>query len=495
MQKDISIQLLNLKDADIEITGLKIIGNIKEIHIKKTDREVYCPICSFRMYSKGPYRRKVNHPVMQDGYQIRLVVSQRRYECTNPDCRFSCKESFSFLQPYKRTSNVTDHMIVLAFKEHRLTARQIAERYHVSDTHAIHTFLRYVDMPRRQLTKAICIDEVDVNIYHNCKYALVIQDFISGEPVDILPSRRNEWTENYFTSIPARERAQVKYLVTDMYAPYAAYIDKYFPHAIHAVDSFHVIKWLNSKIKKYMTGLVRKQKAKDEKLHQDREQEFGRHLDFTPSREYYILKKYQWLVLSNTDNLDYRKAPYYNKRLHRYVDTYTLENMLFEIAPELREIRDMKEEYIRFNKSCAGNSTAARKGLDEIIDMYDHSEYWIFRETAQTLRKYFEQIINSFILVERYHSGEKTPARLSNGPMEALNNIPKDMKRLGRGYRNWEYFRNRFLFSQRENAAILATPKPLNEVCFKTGRKRAPYRKKKPARKKRKILRIVEKKH
>lgn len=88
-----------------------------------------------------------------------------------------------------------------------------------------------------------------------------------------------------------------------------------------------------------------------------------------------------------------------------------------------------------------------------------------------------------------------TSARLSNGPMEALNNIPKDMKRLGRGYRNWEYFRNRFLFSQRENAAILATPKSLNEVCFKTGRKRAPYRKKKPAHKKRKLLRTVKKKH
>ena len=35
MQKYISIQLLNLKDTNIEIIDLKIIGNVKEIHIKK----------------------------------------------------------------------------------------------------------------------------------------------------------------------------------------------------------------------------------------------------------------------------------------------------------------------------------------------------------------------------------------------------------------------------------------------------------------------------
>ena len=35
------------------------------------------------------------------------------------------------------------------------------------------------------------------------------------------------------------------------------------------------------------------------------------------------------------------------------------------------------------------------------------------------------------------------------------------MKRNGRGYQNFSHLRNRFLFSQRENAAILGVPKPL----------------------------------
>lgn len=472
MQKDISIELLNLKDDNLEITDFKIRGNVKEIYISKRQAAKYCPACNFRMYSKGPYVRKLNHPLTQDGFQVKLFVSQRRYQCTNPDCGFTSREQFSFMERYKHTSNVTDQMIVLAFKDHRLTARQISERYHVSDTHAIHTFLRYVDLPRRQLTEAVCIDEVDVNIYHKCKYALVIQDFISGEPIDILPSRRKDYTEDYFMSIPAGERARVKYLVTDMFSSYVSYTDMYFPNAVQAVDSFHVVKMINSKIKTYMSRLAKKQYQEDIAQHEKREQEFGRRLDFTPSTEYYLLKNMQWIVLTNIDNLDYRRESYYNKRLHRFVDVHTLEELLFKVAPQLKDIRDIKEEYIRFNKRYAGDSKAAKRKLEEIIDMYSHSEYWMFREAAETLRRFKVQIVNSFILVERYHAGEKTLARLSNGPMEGMNVVPKDMKRMGRGYRNWEYFRNRFLFSQRANAAILANPKPLKDVCFSTGKKR-----------------------
>jgi transposase len=64
------------------------------------------------------------------------------------------------------------------------------------------------------------------------KYALVIQDFYTGDPIDVLRSRRNNVTEPYFVSLPVEERNNVKYLLTDMYNPYLLYIDKYFPNAV-----------------------------------------------------------------------------------------------------------------------------------------------------------------------------------------------------------------------------------------------------------------------
>lgn len=178
-------------------------------------------------------------------------------------------------------------------------------------------------MPRRQLPEILCIDEVHVNISKYCKYALVLQDFITGEPIDLVVSRREEYTLPYFAKIPRRERSRVKYLISDMYRPYLAYVDKYFPNAVSVIDAFHVIQLINRYFLQYIRNVQRKLDARDRLRHED-------------------------------------------------------------------------------------------------------------------------------------------------GPIEALNRIPKDMKRIGRGYRNFSYLRNRFLFSQRKNAAILAVPKTLDEVLLKS---------------------------
>ena len=42
-------------------------------------------------------------------------------------------------------------------------------------------------------------------------------------------------------------------------------------------------------------------------------------------------------------------------------------------------------------------------------------------------------------------------SQLSNSPIESLNRKEKDLKRLGRGFRNFEHMRNRFLFATRKN--------------------------------------------
>ena len=69
-------------------------------------------------------------------------------------------------------------------------------------------------------------------------------------------------------------------------------------------------------------------------------------------------------------------------------------------------------------------------------------------------------------------------SRLSNGPIESLNRIAKDLKRNGRGFRNFEHLRNRFLFAERENAQMLSVPLPKEKYAVNTGIKRGPYRKK-----------------
>ena len=110
---------------------------------------------------------------------------------------------------------------------------------------------------------------------------------------------------------------------------------------------------------------------------------------------------------------------------------------------------------------------------------YRNSGYKIFRDFADTLDYHFESIINSFIVIERCCADGTHISRLSNGPMESINRIAKDLKRNARGFRNFEHLRNRFLFSRRANAQMLAVPLPPEKYEIKTGVKRGPYKVKK----------------
>lgn len=70
------------------------------------------------------------------------------------------------------------------------------------------------------------------------------------------------------------------------------------------------------------------------------------------------------------------------------------------------------------------------------------------------MEKYEDPIINSFIMVEKISYGKKYDSCLSNGPIESINRKVKDLKRLGRGFQNFEHFRNRFLYATRSSPVL-----------------------------------------
>ena len=107
-------------------------------------------------------------------------------------------------------SNATEMLIVSDYKDLMESSTSIAKRFNVSDTFAHEVFDRYVKLERLSLTDAISVDEVFLDMDDYCKYALVIQDFHTGDPIDLLRSRRTNVTEPYFTSIPIEERLEVR---------------------------------------------------------------------------------------------------------------------------------------------------------------------------------------------------------------------------------------------------------------------------------------------
>jgi len=473
---DITTKLLGIEDDSIRILSVKTHDKFKDIFIERLYEPQYCPFCHFRMYPKGIRQRTVNHPVMQDGFALRIIIKQRRFKCQNKDCGYLMQEQFSFVDKRRRNTNTTDLMIVNAFRDYNLSVRQIAKRFNVSDTYAYYTFLRYVDMKRRSLPEALCIDEVYLGISNNKKYALVLQDFQNNEPVDLVISRREIDTNPYFSDIPVKERNKVKYLITDMYAPYAAYIDKYFFHAVHVVDSFHVIALINRKFNSYMLSVLREINERDRQEYYERQDKFHITYEFEHSKEYYLLKSYRWILLARPENIK-AKGWKYDPKFKREMCISDYFSELLKLDRNFKEIYDLKQKCIDFNNRYEGDPKRARKALNELIYEYKKSHLRIYREIAESLERFKDAIIMSFTLVEKYNKEEKTTSitRLSNGPIESLNRIPKDMKRHARGFKNFEFFRNRFLFAKRVNASILGSPKPLEQVHFHKRPQRGKY--------------------
>lgn len=447
-------ELLDLEDSDIFISDISIQGTTKFLTLETKLYAHHCPSCGFKMHSRGIKKRIVKHPILQDNYELVLILKQRRWRCTNPECRYDISDTFKFVNKRRRTTNATDMLIVYAYRDLMETSTSIAARFHVSDTYVHEVFDRYVKMDRLPLTDAICIDEVFLDMDEHCKYALVIQDFHTGDPIDLLRSRRVNVTEPYFVSLPTAEKNSVKYLISDMYNQYISYVDKYFPNAVSVIDSFHVIQWIIRMIDNYIRQLLKKYRQRDRELAEALSREEQRPLSLPLSDEVYLFQKYRWLILSNHSNITYHSDTRMDSHFRCLMNTYDYEDALFRLDPKLRDFRDLKEKYIQFNNRNAGKPFEARKELDELIPIYQTSEYEIFRNFGDLLEKYQDYIINSFIMVEKHGYGKVYESRLSNGPIEAINRKVKDLKRLGRGFRNFEHFRNRFLYAARQEPVL-----------------------------------------
>ena len=302
---NIITSLLDIEDNDLELLSCEVQGLKKIVTLESAPTPHFCPKCSYKMHSRGIKTRTINHPVLQDGYQLVIKLKQRRWRCTNSDCLYESNEHFKLVNRYRRNTNASDLLILNKFRNLNSSAVDIAKQFHTSDMHVLNVFDRYIQMERLPLTDAISVDEVYLDMDKSCKYALVIQDFYTGDPIDIIHSRLDKVTEPYFSNIPLKERASVKYLISDMYNPYLSYVKRYFPNAVSVVDSFHVMQWLIHSLDIFLRSLQKEYKARDESRKQIHYSKYGYKKRTPISDEVYLLKKYRWLLLSNQDNLEY----------------------------------------------------------------------------------------------------------------------------------------------------------------------------------------------
>lgn len=424
--KNLIIKFLNLESEDIQSIDVFSQDNQVFALLTLAKRFYTCPKCGTPTKRIHDYRqRTINHAIL-DGINTTIVYNQRRYICSH--CHKVFIEDSPFAYTGKRISKYTVLRIMKELKNPRMTFSMVARSCDVSITTAMRVFDEYVGIPYKQLPSILCIDEVYTVKYSQKVYACVLVDFRSNEIYDLLPSRKKHQLANHFTKIDKKHRDKVLYISMDMWEPYRDIAHLYFKNAKVCVDNFHVVKLINYAFTKVRIRIMRQYD--------------------TDSNEYYLLNKYNWLLNMKYDDVDS------NRRIHIYKDilyfhstnvlALDILNTLLSFDSELEIAYTLKEEYNDINKKC--NSESIENALDRFIEDLIVFNIDEFKTVVSSFKKWRQEIINSFDTVDN--------RRISNGPVESVNSRIKLIKRNANGYRNFERFRNRVLYSLNRKSFI-----------------------------------------
>ena len=167
--------LLNIEDKDLIVLDQRIEGDTKFLELIKVLSPQYCPCCGSKMNSRGIYPRKVNHSMLVDGYKLVIILHERKWLCTNNDCRHYQYDDFIFVDRYKRQSNLLPFLIINNLKDYNKTCAEVARMLNVSDTYVRNIFMSYIDPKRLELPEVIAIDEVFLDIDYKTRYACVLR--------------------------------------------------------------------------------------------------------------------------------------------------------------------------------------------------------------------------------------------------------------------------------------------------------------------------------
>ena len=278
------------------------------------------------------------------------------------------------------------HNILKDLKDFNETFTSVARRYHVSPTSVSTIFDNHVDIGRNPLPEIINFDEVYAFKSEKSKYVCVLLDFKKQIPVDVLPNRKKEYLLNYFQKIPLEERKKVKYACSDMYEVYRDVVHKVFPCSCMLLDYFHLSQDFHRKMNEVRIKVMKG--YKDDKA----------------SDEYYLLKKFNWLLFKNPEDedkygrlFDVERERKYNSHFKSYMNYYDLKRKLLKINNDLTICYSLKLELVDFySKSTIDN---AQVNLEHLIRSCIDTNIEEMIAFSNNLINWKQEIINSFTIV------------------------------------------------------------------------------------------------
>ncbi len=460
------LQMFNLKSEKIEEIDVSHKPDALYISIKLTRETQICPICGSETNKVKAYtNKKILHSLLTN-YPCFILYKARRYVCGV--CKKTFYEHNPFAHQNMKISVVTVSNVLQDLKSVGETFTSVAKRYGISSTTAAAIFDAHVFMSRKILPAFMCIDECYAFSGADGNYVCVLTDFISTNTIDLLPSRKKDDLLRYFDQIPLQERKNVQMICIDMWDTYRIVAKLKLPNCKIALDKFHVLQDLHRKVRRVRIRIMNKNKnhkvtaqMKYDAKNNDREARIKLQDYIQKDINYYLLKKFEWLLYLNaekrTSYLDLNNEKKMNHKLKRYCNFNDLLNLILNIDEDLKEAYYFLLNVDRFFRES--NTDTAKNNLDIIINLANTSGVSELVLFGNTLMNWRSEIVNSFYIVSVIDkNGEVISRKMNNGIAENKNRNLKLIKNHSNGYRSWDRFRNRALYVLNDDATYSLNP-------------------------------------
>ena len=410
--------ILNIKDNNIYfdencLKNKNINGKeTKVFHGHLTYNPEICPKCGainegYNDIIKWNWKRncKIKLPKIS-GYNCLLVLDKQRFLCKH--CNKTFTASTDVVDYHKQISNNTNLTIKLELMK-KGSEKDIAERNNVSSNH-VNRILDEIAKDKLiknngKLPTIMGIDEFNATKDTVSKMAFIIVNQDKHNIFDINNSRLSFDIEKYFKRYSVQERDKVKFITMDLYKPYYKLMHSLFKKAILIPDRFHIIIQVRNALDSTRISQCNKSNP-----------------------NYRKLKKYWKLILKKEDELD-NKNKKYNKHFRKEVTQKDIVTYLintddklyndYQIYQGIEKAINNRNKELFFN---IVNNNINNKNISKKM-----------KKALKTFKNMEQYICNSF------------DYEYSNGIVEGINNVIKQIKHSACGYKKFNHLKARIM--------------------------------------------------
>ena len=181
----------------------------------------------------------------------------------------------------------------------------------------------------------------------------------------------------------------------------------------------------NKKIKDELEEEAKQLKKGKQKLTPEKQEKL-----IQAQRNYYILKKFSWMIFSNNnDILNPNIEKKMNRALGQYCNLYDLFTLLENTDEDMTEMINLKDELYHFYAKSTYEE--AKTKINDLIIHFRSSGVDELVPFANTLTQWKSEIINSFIIIPGLNK------KMNNALIENRNKTIKLLKHSSNGYTCW----------------------------------------------------------